>query len=273
MSKELEETFQKNKLLNELQQLGYHSDGRKQRSDKGKSRGQIAKPEETSPKSKLSIYMRVKQRMFNRDQALRTNGGSGILLEMDENSFYLSIPAKYVTKGEKYVQVSNGRRIEHSVKRVRVQKEVDLEHYRFDAYKEQALLHGSEAVQEKYWPEIRQMLNIRYGFTGDEATAALKKRQITWEQLFCEFYFLSIDDYWEWDYAHWQRDYSYVPTQQLPEDFVFDFNNYPGSEKFHPEWSYKAEERIKQEQEEKEQEQKRKSEQFIMNMHKRSKLW
>lgn len=273
MSINQDEQLKKNKLLQELASLGYHPSGRKQRADKGRPRGEIAKPIERDNHSKLAVYMRVKQRMYNKDLKLQSTQGYGTFLDMDENSFYLSIPARYANKGHFYVQIHEGRRIEHTVRRVRLQKEVDLEKYRFEAYKEQALLHGSEAIPEKYWPELRQMLIIRYNFTGDEATKALTKRQITWEQLFCEFYFLPEDNYWQWEYDRWKMDYSFVPAQQLPEDFQFSLDYSPGTEEFHPEWAYKANERRAQAQEELEQERKRKSDQFIWNMKRRSKLW
>lgn len=271
MSQELEDQHLKAKLLQELNQMGYHSSGRKQRSDKGKPRGEIAKSNSRQPKTKLAIYTKVKNQMYNKDQRLQAQQGSGLFLEVDENSFYLSIPARYINKGQYYVQVYEGRKIEHTVRRLRVQKEIDLEKYRFEAYKEQAVLNPKIAVQEQYWPELRQMLIIRYEMTGDEATAALKKRQITWEELFCEFYFLSKDDYWLWDYLHWRQDYSFIPVQQLPEDFVFNYNNSPGSKEFHPEWAYKVREKQEQAKEDEESERKRKADQFIWNM--KSKRW
>lgn len=270
---QLEEDHKKAQLLKQLEQLGYHSSGRKQRSDKGQPRGSIAKPIEREPKNRLAIYMKVKNQMYNKDQRLQATGGYGTFLDMDENSFYLSIPARYQNKGHFYVQQYQGRTIEHNVRRQRIQKEIDLEKYRFEAYKEQAVLNPKEVVPSKYWPELRQMLIIRYDMTGDEATQALTKRQINWEDLFCEFYFLSHNDFWLWDYARWKMDYSFVPSQQLPEDFEFNYNASPGTEEFHPEWTYKANERREQEQQEAEQEKQRKADQFIWNMKKRSKLW
>ena len=271
-SNQLEEEHKKAQLLKQLEQMGYHKSGRKQRSDKGQPRGEIAKAQNREPTTKLAIYQRVKNKMFNKNQRMLANGGYGTFLDMDENSFYLSIPARYQTKGHNYVQVYEGRKIEHTVRKVMIQKQLDLEKYRFEAYKEQAILHGSEAVPEKYWPELRQMLIIRYNFTGDEATQALTKRQITWEELFCEFYFLDHENFWLWDYDRWKTDYSFVPVQQLPEDFVFNYNAAPGTDEFHPEWAYKVKEKLEQDQLDKEQEEKRKATQFIWNM-KRSKLW
>ena len=272
MSQELEDDHKKAQLLKQLEELGYHKSGRKQRSDKGQPRGTITKAQDREPTTKLAIYQRVKNKMYNKDQRMLSNGGYGTFLDMDENSFYLSIPARYQTKGHNYVQVYQGRRIEHTIRKVKIQNEVDLEKYRFDAYKEQAVLNPQQAIPEKYWPELRQMLIIRYGMTGDEATKALTKRQITWEDLFCEFYFLDHENFWLWDYQHWKMDYSFVPAQQLPEDFQFSLDYSPGTEEFHPEWAYKANERREQAKEEQEQERQRKADQFIWNM-KRSKLW
>lgn len=275
-TEKLEEDHKKAQLLRQLESMGYHSSGRKQRSDIGKPRGKInrIKSQDIDKKSKLAIYQKVKSQMYNKDQKLQAETGYGLFLDMDENSFYLSIPARYSNKGHIYVQVYQGRRIEHTVRRVRLQKEVDLEKYRFEAYKEQALLNGTQAVPEKYWPELRQMLIVRYNMTGDEATLALQKRQITWEDLFCEFYFLSHHNFWLWDYERWKFDYSRVPCRQLPEDFCFYYEASPGSEDFHPEWAYKAKERDEQEKEEREQEQQRKANQFIYNMKRsKSKLW
>lgn len=263
-----ETRLERTKLLQELSQLGYHSSGRKQRADRGKSRGAIKQPVEKD-KSKMGIYQRVKSRIFNKDLKLKETTGYGTFLEVDENSFYCLIPARYRTVGHSYDQKLEGRSIHHTVKKVRVQSEIDLEFHRFNAYKEKALLTPNEKVQEKYWPEIRQMLNMRYSLTGDEATQALKKRQITWEELFCEFYFLSKDDYWQWDYRMWKHDYELIPVQLLPEDFTFNLQHSPGSEEFHPEWAYKADERKEQIEEERRQRKERKANQFIYNMKRR----
>lgn len=269
-----QEEFEKRKLLEQLANLGYHSSGRKQRSDKGQSRGAIKKSESPRDKSsRLAVYYRIKQRVFNRDQQLKSSGGYGLFIEMDENSFYLFIPARYQKVGRIYNQVYQGRKIEHTVQTKKVQKAIDLEKYRFEAYKEQAVLNPTQTVLEKDWPELRQMLIIRYGMTGDEATQALTKRQINWEDLFCEFYYLSHENFWLWDYEHWRRDYSFVPTQALPENFVFDYDHSPGSDEFHPEWAYKANERLQQDKEETEQERQRKANQFIMNMGRRPSKW
>lgn len=257
---------EKLRLLQQLENMGYHSDGRKVRSDKGKPQG--AKPR-NSKASKLSIYMRVKARMFNRDTYLQANDTYGTMLEIDENSFYIVIPARYKNSDTPYIQVHDGRRIEHTVRRVRTQKEIDLEKYRFEAYQEQAILNPTNIVPSEYWPELRQMLNIRYGFTGNEATEALTHRQINWFQLFVEFYFLQPKQFAQWTYERWRKHYSNIPVQQLPEDFEFDYYNAPGTEFFHPEWAWKAKEREQQELESQQQEQKRKREQFLQNMSKR----
>lgn len=270
-SNKLEEDHKKAQLLKQLEELGYHKSGRKQRSDKGQPRGEIAKAEKREPLNKMAIYQRVKNRMYNKDMKMKANVGYGTFLDMDENSFYLSIPARYRNEGKYYVQTYQGRKIEHTVRKVMIQKEVDLEKYRFEAYKEQAILNEEQPVPEKYWPELRQMLIIRYGMTGEEATQALCKRQITWGDLFCEFYFLDKENFWLWDYERWKMDYSFVPAQQLPEDFVFNYEASPGTDEFHPEWAYKVKEKQEQEQIDKQQEEQRKATQFIWNM--KSKKW
>ena len=259
------EKQERDNLLRQLESMGYNQSGRKTRSDKGKARGDINYPAHRQ-ESALAVYLRIKARMYKRDAQLAAEGEIGTFLEMDENSFYGIIPERYRVVGQSYQQDYQGRAINHTVKKVKIQKEVDLEEYRFAAYKEQAVKNPQVAVPIKYWPEIRQMLNIRYGMSGDEATQALTRRQITWSQLFCEFYFLSENEYWLWDYEHWRRDYSYVPAQQLQEDFVFSIANPPGSQAFHPEWAYKQTEKQQELEETIRAEQERKARQFIINL-------
>lgn len=256
--------IEKEKLLAQLQSLGYHPSGRKIRNDKNSAHNTHSRTN-----TALSTYLRVKSRMYNRDAYLQANGDTGTMLEVDENSFYVTIPARYDTKGKIYYQIVNGRKIEHTVQRVKVQKEIDLESYRFEAYKEQAITNPDLAVDNRFWPELRQMLNIRFGLTGDEATKALTKRQITWFELFCEFYYLLPQEAWHWTYDLWRMYYEYIPKQLLPEDFTLSLIHPPGSPEFHPEWTWKRMEKIQQKLDEVEQEKKRKSEQFIINLKRR----
>ena len=123
--------------------------------------------------------------------------------------------------------------IEHTTRRQRVQKAVDLEHYRFDAWKEMAMDHPDEIVKPN--DDLRGMLFHRYGFTTEQSNQAIENRQVPWLTLFCETYFIRLEDAGKWDYETWRDYYDSCPTQALPDDFEFIYGVRPGTEYFHPE--------------------------------------
>lgn len=260
----------RNDLLRQLKQLGYHPSGRKIRADKNAQHNypnkRIPQDPSTLKNTKVSIYRRVKTKVMQAHAKDIANGGVGIYREVDENGYYIVIPASYVNKGQTYIQVYQGRRIEHTTRRVRTQKEIDLEQYRFEAYREQYILFNEQTVDESWYPEICNMLITRYSMTGDEAYEAIRKRKITWREYFCEFYHLEPRTAHMWSYEHWRRDYHFIPVQLLPDDFEFNYESAPGTDEFHPEWKWKRDKVLAQEKLDQETEEKRKIDTFSANI-------
>ena len=101
MSQELEDDHKKAQLLKQLEELGYHKSGRKQRSDKGQPRGTITKAQDRETRTKMAIYQKVKSQMYNKDQRMLANGGYGTFLDMDENSFLIAFLSKPLNSSSK----------------------------------------------------------------------------------------------------------------------------------------------------------------------------
>lgn len=256
----------KDELLQELNAYIDLSSGRKRRSDKGKRRHVYNSP---MYQSKMHIYNKVRARLANRDSQLKAeNDGASTLLsvEYDENGFYLSIPETYKTISCYYKQDYHGRAIEHTTRKVRTQKGIDLERYRFEAWQQIAVEQPDKIVEPS--PDIRGLLYNRYGFTGStkEVDEAIDNRQVPWLTFFAEMYFIRIEDANKWDYETWREYYDLCPVGQLPDDFEFIYGVKPGTEYFHPEWAYIANRKAAEEERLRNEETKRKSEQFISNI-------
>ena len=256
-----------------------HPSGRRVRSDKGKKHSYtkeraketkpralrsdkgIPRPETRVSKTKRQVYAAIKAKLYKRDQELIAQGELPLLRGVDENSYYIVIPAAYETRADYHTQEHDGRTIQHTVRRVCTQKELDLERWRFNAWQEAAT---SEDWNEPstYVPEIRQMLATRYGIVGKEADEAIAKRQITNFELFCEFYHLEPADAAMWDYDTWQTMYQLCPCVCLDDDFIFSLTLRPGTPEFHPEFAYHANKVVQQQQEAAEQEIERRRRQF-----------
>ena len=151
-----------------------------------------------------------------------------------------------------------------------MQKAIDLEKYRFEAWQEMATLHPNEIV--KPFKDLRQLLYHRYNFVGtlEEVDRAIENREVDWLTLFCEMYFVKPQDVSIWDYETWREYYNLCPVGQLPDDFEFILGCKPGSEYCHPEWEYVATRKAQQEKNQEETEKQRKSEQYISNMRRKN---
>lgn len=264
---------EKNALLRQLSAL-VHPNGRKKRTDKGQSHNypsnrsspqtpRVDKGVQREQQTPLSIYQRVKARMYNKDQEAINNGEQPLLRGFDENGYYIVIPASYQTEAKNYTQVHEGRQIAHTVRRVCTQKEIDLERYRFEAWQWLATRLSTMNQPADCLSELMSYLSHRYGILGNEAKELIAKRQITWFELFCEFYYLNPNDAVMWDYDTWQNMYKYCPCETLPEDFTFSLTLRPGTPEFHPEWAYHAEKISQREQEDIEAEKLKRKLQFI----------
>lgn len=252
-------TKTKQQLLQELATYVHLDSGRKIRTDKNKTHSNFVQ-------TKLAIYNRLKNKLSNR-KAREEN----LLLEFefDENGFYLPIPEEYTTKAIDYKQtVKDNRIINHSTRRIRTQLGIDLEEYRFNAWQEIAMNRPYEIVPPNQ--DLNGILFVRYGIPPEEAEHLTLKRRPIWLEIFSETYHIKPLEVPRWSYKEWSKYYSYVPTQFLDDDFVFEYGKLPGTAEFHPEWAYKKQEVETRTAEERQQEEQRKAQQFITNLNKKS---
>lgn len=258
-----------NKQRAQLIALGIDPDtGRKIRADKGKERKKKYKEREnknTTNADPMNVYKRVLGRVRAKDEALVQEGQTPRMRGFDENGLFIVIPASYETRGCEYKQQIVGRVIDHTVRRVCVQKEIDLEKYRFNALQSMAFSDkANEPVTQL--EHVRIMLRERYHLIEREINACLQRRKITWFELFCELYYLDPMEASLWDYETWLSHYKITPAETLPDDFVFHIKTPPGTPEFMPEWQYRREKLERQQEEAVQAERERKRSQFLTNM-------
>lgn len=275
MEKSKQELLAEAKLLAQRNGLNPIT-GRKVRSDKGKKRlDPETKPNlykrslQTKKLSKLAIYNQVLGKVKAKDQTRIANNEAPFFEGYDANGFYIVIPAQYTTEAAHYEQHYKGRKINHDTRRKCIQKKLDLERHRFEAWQEMATNHETRDHVVPICPELRVMLDQRFGILGKEADQAILRRQITWYELFQEFYFVEAEDVSTWDYDLWRDHYVCCPRETLPEEFRFRLKERPGSPTFHPEWAYRVLKLAQQSEQEREQERERKRAQFLTNLGKK----
>lgn len=251
----------------QLLSLGIDPDtGRKIRADKGKERGKYSKRDEaTAHATPMHVYKRVIARMRAQDQERVANDLAPLIGDFDENGFFIVIPAAYDTVGQHYKQVVKGRIIEHQVRRVRTQKEIDLEKYRFEALAYMATSSSKDEPMDQL-EHVRVMLAKRYGLSAYDIKECLARRKITWYEFFCEFYYLDEREATLWNYETWRAHYEIMPKETLPEDFKFDLYHAPGTPEFMPHLAYRKKKLEQLEVEARQQERERKRLQFLSNM-------
>ena len=252
--------------------LGIDPDtGRKIRSDKGQPRGKVLNPDDKrlGPSSKMDTFHRVMTRLRRYDEKRASKGEQTILGQFDENGYFCIIPETFEKVGGVYQQRIEGRVIVHSIRKVRTQKELDLEKYRFEGFQEWAFSeHANEPAELDYHGKIaiRMMLKCRYCINDKTADECMEKRKITWFELFCELYYLDPMEASLWDYETWLSHYKIAPAETLPDDFVFHIKTPPGTPEFMPEWQYRREKLERQQEEAVQAERERKRSQFLTNM-------
>ena len=155
-------------LLAELNDYVDLNTGRKRRSDAGEKRGKYKGREYSLPQTKMAIYNRVKARIVNRSDDLVKDGNTQLVLEFDENGYYLPIPPMYETRSVNTEQTYEGRKLQHNVARVCVQKEIDLEEYRFNAWQEKATDWRSKDEVVMPNSDLKGMLITRYNLPFNE---------------------------------------------------------------------------------------------------------
>ena len=242
--------------------------GRKHRTDKGVARGAYGR--RTKDESAMSIYNRVKARLMNKDQNERRDG-SYLLEGFDANGLYLPIPAAYMTIAKDYKQEYQGRAIEHTIRRVRTQKAIDLEEYRFNALQEYATdIHKRDLLID-ITPDVRGLLmNRGFAFTNDEMVKHfIANNHITYKEWFCFVYYISLCDVNIWTYNKWREHYKCCGGLPLDGDFLFSPYSKPGTDEWHPEFKIYKDKVDRNEKAERADETTRKSVQFIANMRRR----
>ena len=257
-------------LLKELSTMIDLDTMRKHRSDAGVKRGQ--RTSLTQEQTKMAIYNRLKSRITSRARKEALEGNTLLLYEFDENGFYIVIPETYTTKAVDYKQNYQGREIDHTVRRIRTQKMIDLEKYRFEAWQELACDPSTRDTVIEPSPDIRGILLHRYGLNPKVASEKIKKRQLTWSQWFEEVYFINQYEAPLWTYNKWREHYDCCPPQLLPEDFRFSLAHKPGTPEHHPEWAWYKEKKDRAALNLEEEEKKRRKEQFIANMHNKRRI-
>lgn len=269
---DIREQFTKNKLLRELSNYVDIKNGRKVRADKGSTREAYVYDKSdsrggrgsTTKQSKSAIFHRVLARLKNRDEQRIANGETERMIGYDDNGFFLAIAEAYLTKGDKYQQTYQGRILHHNVKRVRVQKEIDMELYRFEMFQELATTLETKFSIVRPSPELNQLLITRYSITPEQIRLSLSKRQLTYYELFQELYF--VDEPELWPYETWREHYDRCPKEPFDESFRFNLNYKPGTPEFHPEFEYYVNKRDQLTLLEKEQERERRAQQFVSNI-------
>lgn len=269
---DIREKFTKNKLLRELSNYVDIKTGRKVRADKGSKRKAYVynksdlrgRKGSTNKQSKSAIFHRVLARLKNKDKQRIANGETERMIGYDDNGFFLVIAEAYLTKGDKYQQTYQGRVLQHNVKRVRVQKEIDMELYRFEAFQELATTLETKYSIVRPSPELNQLLISRYSITPEQIRLSLSKRQLTYYELFQELYF--VDEPELWSYETWREHYDRCPKEPFDESFRFNLNYKPGTPEFHPEFAYYVNKRDQLTLLEKEQERERRAQQFVSNI-------
>lgn len=251
----------KDDLIAELRLLVHEDSGRKKRSDRGT---QHKYPSTNKKIDKMTIYKRVKARMIVKSQKAIEEGYQPIMPEFDENGFYTLIPESSIVKGGNFKQSIDGRVINHTVRKSVIQKKIDLEKYRFEAWQELALQESTKNDIVTPSPDLNGILLYRYGLNPQKIKEILEKRQITWYNLFQEIYFVEKPE--EWTYLQWREHYSRCPNEALDDDLRFNLEFKPGTKEFHPEWEYNVYKKKLLLAKELEEEKERRAKQYISNM-------
>lgn len=220
----LEETQQdkdKSELLTKLKELGIDaSSGRKVRNDKGKTRGPnshirsdagIKRTSYINMSPKMKTYFIVKSRLLN-----RTISNEDESLQLDHNNIFIVINRKNKSIHGNNQVVYRGKAIHRTVKYIKG-KSLDLERLRFEALQESLFDDMDSRDCENFWQEIEALNIPDYPIFLD---------------LFCALYHVEPQDAPRWKYDDWRTMYNLVSDDILSKDFIFKYNERPGTEAF-----------------------------------------
>ena len=205
-----------------LEKQGRLPNGRKSRSDKGKSRKPYLVE---SNKSFVWKYQMVLSKIHKKDR-------DNTLIAFDENGYYIDIDEQRVPEFGQFVNKSTTR----SVKYKRTQVFVSLERYRFEAYQELALKYPDKVIPLPNPDLTRWALECGH-LSVEQSKEYFQKKEYTYSTFFSEFYHVRQEDIPYWTYSLWKSKYDRVPGGiELDNSFVFMINE--SIEETHPEWSW-----------------------------------
>lgn len=154
------------------------------------------------------------------------------LVTYDENGYYCVILER--RRRDKYIQ-----------------RKVDLERYRFEAWQELAITKGYKYAKVKLPnADLNAWALSCAGMNAHEALEYFKKKGFTHQSLFCEFYHIKVKEIELWTYDEWRKYYERTPKIELNSRFKFTFGVLPGSENCHKEWEKNLAERQREREKE-----------------------
>ena len=161
-----------------LEKQGRLPNGRKSRSDKGKSRKPYLIE---SNKSFVWKYKMVLSKIHRKDV-------DNTLITFDENGYYIDIDEQRVPEFGQFVNKSTIR----SVKYKRTQVFVSLERYRFEAYQELALKYPDKFIPLPNSDLTRWALECGH-LSVEQSKEYFQKKEYTYSTFFSEFYHVRRD--------------------------------------------------------------------------------
>lgn len=210
-----------------LEKQGRLPNGRKSRSDKGKSRRPYLVE---CNKSFVWKYQMVLSKIRRKDT-------DNTLISFDENGYYVDIDEQRVPEFGQFVNKS----IIRSVKYKRTQVGISLERYRFEAYQELATKYPDKVIPLPNADLTRWALECGH-LSPEEANLFFVKKRYTYKTFFSEFYHVLPEEIPFYTYVLWRNKYDKVPGGiELDSDFTFKISE--SVEETHPEWSWYIEDK------------------------------
>lgn len=220
----------KTELLKELATLGELPNGRKQRSDKGKSRGPNSKVRRDKGQSRISTkYMQqsplsIFKRELSRLTSIEvTDSDDPRCIRTDVNGIYLLRMRDTTTKGGNYTVHHANKAIARTIKYIQGSV-IDLERYRFEALQNEARNEIINANDAQYFKEALHHTNSQ-----------------TWFDLFVKLYHIKDEEALRWTYDKWRKEYdilyNWFDEEPIPDTFVLEINKELGTNNYHSEMS------------------------------------
>lgn len=217
----------KEMLLQQLTELGIDpSSGRKARSDKGVSRGPNSKVRSDAgshrlstlgvAKDPLAVYLSVRSRLLN------SSASDDTQILPDINDIFMIMTRDNRVINEQHSIIHRSKKIFRTVRHVKGY-DIDLEKYRFVAIQSK-ILEGD--IPAHYRPAFNYEIE--------------KYNVSTWLELFCALYHIDSSEALKWSYKTWREHYLIVCDIVLADDFKFNYEYYPGSPEFLPEYAQAA---------------------------------